>query len=58
MYGERHRIGTLTVDREFFVGVIGVFASKNVQIRMSATQTKGVKKIISEFKAGKRNVVS
>ena len=53
------RIGMLTVDREFFsTGVIGTLRSKNVQFLMPATQTKGVKKAISEFNAGKRDAVS
>ena len=53
------RIGVLTVDREFFsTGVIGTLKSKNVQFLMPATQTKGVKKAISEFEAGKRDAVS
>ena len=53
------RIGMLTVDREFFsTGVIGALKSKNMQFLMPATQTKGVKKAIDEFKAGKRDAVS
>ena len=53
------RIGMLTVDREFFsTGVIGTLKSKNVQFLMPATHTKGVKKAISEFQAGKRDAVS
>ena len=53
------RIRVLTVDREFFsTGVIGTLKSKNVQFLMPATQTKGVKKVIDEFKAGKRDAVS
>ena len=53
------RIGVLTVDREFFsAGVIDVLKSKNIQFLMPATQTKGVKKAIDEFKAGKRDAVS
>ena len=53
------RIGMLTVDREFFsTSVIGTLRSKNVQFLMLATQTKGVKKATSEFKAGKRGAVS
>ena len=52
------RIGMLTVDREFFsTGVIGSLKSKNVQFLMPATQTKGVKKAIDEFKACKRDAV-
>ena len=53
------RIGVLTVDREFFsTGVIDVLKSKNIQFLMPATQTKGVKKAIDEFKTGKRDAVS
>ena len=53
------RIGVLTVDREFFsTGVIDALKSKNIQFLMPATQTKGVKKAIDEFKAGKRDAVS
>ena len=53
------RIGVLTVDREFFsTGVIGTLKSKNIQFLMPATQTKGIKKAIDEFKAGKRGAVS
>ena len=53
------RIGVLTVDREFFsTGVIGALKSKNVQLLMPATQTKGVKKAIDEFEAGKTDAVS
>ena len=53
------RIGMLTVDREFFsTSVIGALKSKNIQFLMPATQTKGVKKAIDEFKAGKRDAVS
>ena len=53
------RIGMLTVDREFFsTGVIDVLKSKNIQFLMPATQTKGVKKAIDKFKAGKRDTVS
>ena len=53
------RIRMLTVDREFFsTGVIGLLESKNVRFLMPATHTKGVKKAISEFKAGKRDAVS
>ena len=49
----------LTVDREFFsTGVIDVLKSKSIQFLMPATQTKGVKKAIDEFKAGKRDAVS
>ena len=52
-------IGVLTVDREFFsTGVIGALRSKNIQFLMPATQTKGIKKATSEFKAGKRDAVS
>ena len=53
------RIGMLTVDREFFsTSVIGALRSKNVQFLMPATRTKGIKKTISEFEAGKRDAVS
>ena len=53
------RIGVLTVDREFFsTAVIGALRSKNIQFLMPATQTKGIKKTTSEFKAGKRDAVS
>ena len=53
------RIGMLIVDREFFsTGVIGALKSKNIQFLMPATQTKGIKKAISEFEAGKRGAVS
>ena len=53
------RIGMLTVDREFFsTSVIGTLRSKNIQFLMPATQTKGIKKATSEFKAGKRDAVS
>ena len=53
------RIGMLIVDREFFsTGVIGALKSKNIQFLMPATQTKGIKKAISEFEAGKRDAVS
>ena len=53
------RIGVLTVDREFFsTGVIDILKSKNIQFLMPATQTKGVKKAIDEFEAGKRDAVS
>ena len=49
----------LTVDREFFsTSVIGTLRSKNIQFLMPATQTKGIKKAISEFEAGKRDAVS
>ena len=52
------RIRVLTVDREFFsTGVIGALKSKNVQFLMPATQTKGVKKTISEFETYKRDAV-
>ena len=53
------RIGVLTVDREFFsTSVIGALRSKNVQFLMPATRTKGIKKAISEFEAGKTDAVS
>ena len=53
------RIGVLTVDREFFsTDVIGTLRSKNIQFLMPATQTKGIKKAISEFEAAKRDAVS
>ena len=53
------RIGMLTVDREFFsTSVIGTLRSKNIQFLMPATKTKGIKKAISEFEAGKRDAVS
>ena len=53
------RIGMLTVDREFFsTAVIGALRSKNIQFLMPATKTKGIKKAISEFEAGKRDAVS
>ena len=49
----------LTADREFFsTSVIGTLRSKNVQFLMPATRTKGIKKAISEFEAGKRDAVS
>ena len=53
------RIRVPIADREFFsTDVIGTLKSKNAQFLMPATQTKGVKKAIDEFKAGKRDVVS
>ena len=53
------RIGVLTVDMEFFsTAVIGALRSKNIQFLMPATKTKGIKKAISEFEAGKRDAVS
>ena len=53
------RIGMLTVDMEFFsTAVIGALRSKNIQFLMPATKTKGIKKAISEFEAGKRDAVS
>ena len=53
------RIGMLTVDREFFsTVVIGALRSKNIRFLMPATKTKGIKKAISEFEAGKRDAVS
>ena len=52
------RIGMPTVDRKFFsTSVIDVLKSKNIQFLMPATQTKGVKKAIDEFKVGKRDAV-
>ena len=46
------------LDREFFsTAVIGTLRSKNVQFFMPATQTQGIKKATSEFKAGKRDAV-
>ena len=53
------KIGMMMVDREFFsTSVIGTLQSKNVRFLMPATKTKGVKKAIKEFKAGKRDAVS
>ena len=42
----------------FSTDVIGAPESKNVRFLMPATQTKGIKKAISEFEAGKRDAVS
>lgn len=53
------RIRTLTVGRKFFyAGVTGMLKSKNVQFLMPATHTKGFKKTINEFQAGKRDTIS
>ena len=50
------RIGVLTVDKEFFS--TGVKLRSKKQFLMPATKTKGIKKAISEFEAGKRDAVS